>query len=259
MAKLPTPRCRRKFCSRILAKKVNFEQKIIFSNEKMFQLHLAPHRQDDHIWGPILFGWRRCLQDPRDKEGHVLGCPGWRISADPLLDGERESRRNSEAFDRLMEALQGSLRPSEAHWGPPRLIEALRGSLRPLRLIEALWGSLRPFEVHWGPPKLPEAFWGSLDPLGPLSKTLWSPPRPSKSGGNSVQCRLFKVNFFSENLAAKFAATSRSAWFHHDRKKSIKTVKIITRLTNVGAYKMAGSFQLNVLLRKSVRLPCATV
>ncbi len=28
---------------------------------------------------------------------------------------ERESRRNSEAFDRFMEALPGSLRPSEAH------------------------------------------------------------------------------------------------------------------------------------------------
>ena len=165
MVKSSTPRCRRKFCRQILTKKVNFEQKIIFINAKMFQLHLAPHRQDDHIWGPILSGWRRRLQDPRDKEGHVLGCPGWRLSADPLLDGERERERkrenwrNSEAFYRLMEALQGSLRPSEAHWGPSKLSEALWGSQDPLRPSEAFRGPLRP------------------------SKTLWSPPRPSKSFG----------------------------------------------------------------------------
>ena len=72
---------------------------------------------------------------------------------------------------------------------------------------------------------------------------------------NYLQC---KVDFFGENLAAKFAATSRGD-FTMTEKKSIKTVKIMTRLTNVGAYKMAGSFQSNVLLRKSVRLPCATL
>ena len=73
---------------------------------------------------------------------------------------------------------------------------------------------------------------------------------------NYLQC---KVDFFGKNLAAKFTATSRVSDFTMTEKKSIKTVKIMTRLTNVGAYKMAGSFQSNVLLRKSVRLPCATL
>ena len=53
MVKSSTPRCRREFCRQILTKNVSFEQKIIFINAKMFQLHLAPHRQDDHIWGPF--------------------------------------------------------------------------------------------------------------------------------------------------------------------------------------------------------------
>ena len=44
---------RREFCRWILAKEVNFEQKIIFSDEKMFQLHPSPHRQNDHIWAPF--------------------------------------------------------------------------------------------------------------------------------------------------------------------------------------------------------------
>ena len=50
MVKSPIPRYRCKFCRWILAKEVNFEQKIIFRNEKMFQLHPAPHHQNDHIW-----------------------------------------------------------------------------------------------------------------------------------------------------------------------------------------------------------------
>ena len=49
----PTPICRRKFCRWILAKEVNFEQKTIFSDKKMFQLHPAPHCQNDHIRGPF--------------------------------------------------------------------------------------------------------------------------------------------------------------------------------------------------------------
>ena len=44
---------RRSFCRWILANEVNFEQKIIFSDEKMFQLNPAPHRQNDHIWAPF--------------------------------------------------------------------------------------------------------------------------------------------------------------------------------------------------------------
>ena len=53
MVKSPIPRYRCKFCRWILAKEVNFEQKIIFRNEKMFQLHPAPHHQNDHIWAPF--------------------------------------------------------------------------------------------------------------------------------------------------------------------------------------------------------------
>ena len=66
-------------------------------------------------------------------------------------------------------------------------------------------------------------------------------------------------NFFIFGKRAVTPPTSQGGWFHHDRKKSIKTVKIVTRLTNMGAYKMAGSFLSNVLLRMTVRLPCATL
>ena len=53
MVKSPISRCRCEFCRWILAKEVDFEQKIIFRNEKMFQLHPAPHCQNDHIRGPF--------------------------------------------------------------------------------------------------------------------------------------------------------------------------------------------------------------
>ena len=53
MVKSLTPRYCRKFCHYILTKKVNFALKIIFSYEKMFQLHPAPHHQDDYILAPF--------------------------------------------------------------------------------------------------------------------------------------------------------------------------------------------------------------
>ena len=44
---------RRIFCSWILAKEVGFEQKIIFSDEKMFVLNPAPNMQNNRIWAPF--------------------------------------------------------------------------------------------------------------------------------------------------------------------------------------------------------------
>ena len=43
---------RSQFCSWILSKELGFEQKIIFSDEKIFVLHPAPNRQNDRIWAP---------------------------------------------------------------------------------------------------------------------------------------------------------------------------------------------------------------
>ena len=37
----------------LITKKVNFALMIIFSYEKMFQLHPAPHHQDDYILAPF--------------------------------------------------------------------------------------------------------------------------------------------------------------------------------------------------------------
>ncbi len=47
--------------------------------------------------------------------------------------------------------------------------------------------------------------------------------------------------------------------FTMTEKKLIKTVKIVKRLTNVGAYKMAGSFLSNVLLQKTKSPLCDAI
>ena len=73
----------------------------------------------------------------------------------------------SEAFYRLIEALQVSLRPSEAHGGPPKPSKAPKTPLGPLRPLEALRGLLKPSEALHGPPNQGEIQYNAVGHIIP--------------------------------------------------------------------------------------------
>ena len=87
MVKSPISRCRCEFCRWILAKEVNFEQKIIFPQRENFSAASGSSSPKWPHLGPILSGRRSRLQGLRGKESHMHGRPGWQLSADPSLDG----------------------------------------------------------------------------------------------------------------------------------------------------------------------------